>query len=260
MKTLELPPVSGSTDMPSGIVCPPVQTDAGALSFGICYKCGCELVPYSYMVYGRSPRVVTVKTCRVCRNESAKRYQRRHKHFQMALHSRRGVQYPRLPLEAIHGRVALYGHRCWLCGMPYDAIDHVKPLAAGGSHMVANLRPICRRCNSKKRDRWSMDLYACRWGIEKTAWNLAFNRKKPNRSITKGVRFISRQLCDVFDLRSVRRDKAGMWWTCIETIAGKKASATWSPSPRWSDEDIHGLISRGVIRPPVGEFAGRGWR
>lgn len=43
---------------------------------------------------------------------------------------------------------------CWICAGPKDAVDHVKPIVRGGPHMLANLRPICRRCNSSKRDRW----------------------------------------------------------------------------------------------------------
>jgi len=32
--------------------------------------------------------------------------------------------------------------------------DHVKPLAKGGAHMLANLRLACSRCNNVKSDRW----------------------------------------------------------------------------------------------------------
>lgn len=51
-------------------------------------------------------------------------------------------------------RLSMFGHRCWMCGSKGDTIDHVKPLAAGGAHMLSNLRPACRSCNSKKNDRW----------------------------------------------------------------------------------------------------------
>jgi 5-methylcytosine-specific restriction endonuclease McrA len=43
---------------------------------------------------------------------------------------------------------------CWMCGNPADTVDHVKPLAKGGAHMLCNLRPACRSCNSSKNDRW----------------------------------------------------------------------------------------------------------
>jgi 5-methylcytosine-specific restriction endonuclease McrA len=43
---------------------------------------------------------------------------------------------------------------CWLCGGGATEWDHVKPIAKGGSHMLCNLRPACRRCNARKRDIW----------------------------------------------------------------------------------------------------------
>jgi len=50
----------------------------------------------------------------------------------------------------IHWRWEFWGNRCWICGQLAEATDHVKPLAVGGSHYPANMRPICRSCNSKK--------------------------------------------------------------------------------------------------------------
>ncbi|MFI1913471.1 HNH endonuclease [Nocardia sp. NPDC020380] len=50
--------------------------------------------------------------------------------------------------------MAYFGGRCWLCRAPYEAIDHVKPLAQGGAHCLSNLRPICSPCNLRKGDRW----------------------------------------------------------------------------------------------------------
>lgn len=46
---------------------------------------------------------------------------------------------------------------CWMCGGPADQVDHVKPVSKGGGHMLANLRPACRSCNSSKKDRWPLD-------------------------------------------------------------------------------------------------------
>lgn len=55
----------------------------------------------------------------------------------------------------IAARVAYYGGKCWICRTaPWEHIDHVKPLAAGGSNWPANLRPACASCNSQKRDTW----------------------------------------------------------------------------------------------------------
>jgi len=54
----------------------------------------------------------------------------------------------------IDAKVDYWGRKCWVCSGPFEAIDHVKPLSKGGSHILANLRPICGSCNSKKHSTW----------------------------------------------------------------------------------------------------------
>lgn len=54
----------------------------------------------------------------------------------------------------IAAKVDYWGGKCWVCGIPFEAIDHVKPIAKGGPHILANLRPICGSCNSKKHSIW----------------------------------------------------------------------------------------------------------
>lgn len=52
-------------------------------------------------------------------------------------------------------RVEFYGGLCWICReAPHETIDHVKPITKGGSNWPANLRPACRSCNSRKKDKW----------------------------------------------------------------------------------------------------------
>lgn len=46
------------------------------------------------------------------------------------------------------------GGKCWMCGGAPDTWDHVKPLARGGAHILANLRPACAHCNSSKGAKW----------------------------------------------------------------------------------------------------------
>jgi 5-methylcytosine-specific restriction endonuclease McrA len=43
-----------------------------------------------------------------------------------------------------------------MCGAEAVEWDHVKPLAKGGAHILANLRPACLSCNRSKRDRWPL--------------------------------------------------------------------------------------------------------
>ena len=56
--------------------------------------------------------------------------------------------------QHIRDRWAMFGDRCWICGALATATDHVKPLAKGGAHWPCNLRPVCRSCNSAKKDHW----------------------------------------------------------------------------------------------------------
>lgn len=55
-----------------------------------------------------------------------------------------------ITLDDMHQRFAVFGGRCAYCGGPREHIDHVKPIAKGGLHCLANLRPSCARCNQKK--------------------------------------------------------------------------------------------------------------
>ncbi len=50
----------------------------------------------------------------------------------------------------IRARLDFYGGLCWVCGAEATTIDHVIPLAKGGSNWPANLRPACRSCNARK--------------------------------------------------------------------------------------------------------------
>lgn len=61
----------------------------------------------------------------------------------------------RATLEEIAARVEFYGWRCWICRAPFAEVDHVKPIAAGGSNWPSNLRPICVSCNRRKSSTWT---------------------------------------------------------------------------------------------------------
>ncbi|MGH8973133.1 MAG: HNH endonuclease [Acidimicrobiia bacterium] len=60
------------------------------------------------------------------------------------------------------------GDRCWYCGCGFDeredgggrtlTIDHVEPLADGGTSSLANLRLSCSTCNRRK-GRMGADAY-----------------------------------------------------------------------------------------------------
>lgn len=59
--------------------------------------------------------------------------------------------------EQLLARYAFFGDRCWMCGrgdVPLH-MDHVKPISRGGAHMLSNIRPACKPCNSGKKNKWS---------------------------------------------------------------------------------------------------------
>ena len=53
--------------------------------------------------------------------------------------------------------IAEHGMRCYLCGEKLTpdtfSLDHVIPVSLGGADEPDNLRPCCRRCNSRKAAR-----------------------------------------------------------------------------------------------------------
>lgn len=53
----------------------------------------------------------------------------------------------------IAARWEMFGGRCWICGCPAEATDHMIALAKGGSHWPSNLRPICEHHNAVKHAR-----------------------------------------------------------------------------------------------------------
>lgn len=56
----------------------------------------------------------------------------------------------------VEENVKRYGSRqCEKCGAKDNlSVDHRKPLARGGHNRIDNLQLLCRKCNSKKGDRY----------------------------------------------------------------------------------------------------------
>lgn len=69
----------------------------------------------------------------------------------------RGSTMVRFTPQQLVQRLSMFAG-CWMCGGQPETIDHVKPLAKGGPHLLANLRPACLACNSRKSDRWPLQV------------------------------------------------------------------------------------------------------
>lgn len=73
------------------------------------------------------------------------------------------------------------GDRCWYCGCAFDersgggrslTIDHVEPVAAGGSSDLGNLRLCCASCNRRK-GQMGADAYAASEVLERRRRQIA---------------------------------------------------------------------------------------
>ena len=75
----------------------------------------------------------------------------------------RGSSVVEFSAEDLALRMSYFGNKCWMCSGPFEHIDHVKPISKGGSHMLSNLRPACRSCNSSKSAKWPFTLEDATW-------------------------------------------------------------------------------------------------
>lgn len=55
-----------------------------------------------------------------------------------------------LSVSDMHTLSSILGDACLCCGWPVSQIDHIVPLARGGTNHPTNIQPLCRRCNSSK--------------------------------------------------------------------------------------------------------------
>lgn len=91
----------------------------------------------------------------LCAEHRRPKWNEYQRHYQQVRRARKiGAHVYDYTKEAVAQRMAYFGNRCWMCGGPFEAVDHVKPLAKGGLDCPSNLRPACRMCNCRKRDQW----------------------------------------------------------------------------------------------------------
>jgi 5-methylcytosine-specific restriction endonuclease McrA len=86
--------------------------------------------------------------------ENPEEYRTKHRAHQGQRRARVAGASGRASPDQVAARFAMWGGRCSVpgCGRPGDTIDHAIPLARGGSHWPANLRPMCRAHNCAKSD------------------------------------------------------------------------------------------------------------
>lgn len=93
---------------------------------------------------------------RVAQNrKNARRRRREYHRVQLILYrARKKAAGGNVTVEKIRARWNYFNERCWMCGEEADAMDHVKPVVAGGGSWASNLRPACKSCNSRKSGKW----------------------------------------------------------------------------------------------------------
>lgn len=97
------------------------------------------------------------KRCRPCSDRALAR-SGRDQEARRALERRRAARLRQAPGLTGTERLRLLaawvqqGRTCMYCPGPADSVDHVIPIALGGTNYEGNLVPACRACNSRKND------------------------------------------------------------------------------------------------------------
>lgn len=98
-----------------------------------------------------------------------------------------------------------YKGRCAICGRKtefYDGeVDHIKPLAKGGSNSPSNLQWLCHRCNKLKGSKRTNDQVKELLGLK---------RKQPKRRTKKRTKRKRRDEYDIFGLPKIKPIKLGI--------------------------------------------------
>jgi 5-methylcytosine-specific restriction endonuclease McrA len=71
----------------------------------------------------------------------------------------------------IRARFEQFGNCCAYCGSTENVqIEHLVPIARGGTHVLGNILPACRRCNYSKKARDAEQWYRAQPWFSETRW------------------------------------------------------------------------------------------
>lgn len=133
----------------------PRKVYRGRQALYVCTKCYLPRPLEFYAIGSRKdynhperPRIPTrANICRYCDNADSQVTRQRNKH---------GLPYTYVfPYKEWGRMVDACNDTCPACQSPnaFITLDHIIPLSRGGRLELSNMRPICKPCNSRKRDR-----------------------------------------------------------------------------------------------------------
>lgn len=65
-----------------------------------------------------------------------------------------GLKFGKIDVKDWEAMLIKFNYSCAFCGTQEDITqDHIIPLSKGGLNVIENIQPLCRKCNSSKRDK-----------------------------------------------------------------------------------------------------------
>ena len=156
MSAKEIRPAANGPDQKIGAT----ETSTLSSAWRRCRQCGLPTPSESMAPNGGR----LANLCKRCRSEyDRRRYLNNREKFEASRwafgHSRRARKHGLDLVTEVLTRSTIAGHwgnHCFHCRTAgFEQIDHLTPVAAGGHHVLENVVPCCRACNSRKY--WESD-------------------------------------------------------------------------------------------------------
>lgn len=81
-------------------------------------------------------------------DETAAQRAKKNRKIRMVAARKRGT-HTKAEWEALKAEFDNHCVRCWTSEYPVEK-DHITPICQGGSDSIANIQPLCARCNARK--------------------------------------------------------------------------------------------------------------